>query len=229
MSTSSTSAPHTPARPDSALVKSFWGHQRLHFWQPVALVLSVLFAVVGSISSAAAGTASHSVSPAISSTMTRSAAAPCGYDQPATVVVAPSLELRPCAHVATMTGWLPSSAQRRLARFVAAEGGAFTADDLGTVREYLSSQGFLDDPANNAMVDRIQSAIDSGRPLTEGEQNFMTHELTEANLVNDGMSQEAAHEIASGTHPPFSNYDPAVISQYPDLFNENWFHYWEGR
>jgi RHS repeat-associated protein len=112
---------------------------------------------------------------------------------------------------------------------LAAEGGAFTADDLGTVREYLSSQGFLDDPANNAMVDRIQSAIDSGRPLTEGEQNFMTHELTEANLVNDGMSQEAAHEIASGTHPPFSNYDPAVISQYPDLFNENWFHYWEGR
>jgi hypothetical protein len=29
-------------------------------------------------------------------------------------------------------------------------------------------------------------------------------------------------------HPPFSNYDPAVISQYPELFNENWFHYWEG-
>ena len=107
-------------------------------------------------------------------------------------------------------------------------GGTFTADHLGTVRDYLSSQGFFDDPANNAMVDRIQSAIDSGRPLTQGEQNFMTHELTEANLVNDGMSQEAAHEIASGTHPPFSNYDPAVISQYPELFNENWFHYWEG-
>ena len=113
---------------------------------------------------------------------------------------------------------------------VAAEGGAsFTASDLETVRGYLSSQGFLDDPANSAMVERIQAALDSGQPLTEGEQNFMTHELTEADLVNNGMSQEAAHEIATGTHPPFSNYDPEVIGQYPELFNENWFHYWEGR
>jgi RHS repeat-associated protein len=122
-----------------------------------------------------------------------------------------------------------SAVSGAVSRGLAAAGGAFNAEDLSTVNDYLSSQGFLDDPANSAMVDRIQSAIDSGRPLTEGEQNFMTHELNEASLVNDGMSQEAAHEIASGMHPPFSNYDPSVISQFPELFNENWSHYWEGR
>ena len=81
------------------------------------------------------------------------------------------------------------------------------------------------------MVDRIQGALQSGSSLTEGEENFMTHELTEAHLVDNGMSQEAAHEIANGTHPPYSNYDPEVIRLFYEVsgFNPNWLHYWEGK
>lgn len=64
------------------------------------------------------------------------------------------------------------------------------------------------------MVARIQEAIDSGRPLTEGETNFMIHELAESDLMSSGVDQDLAHEQAMETHPTFANYDPEVIKQY---------------
>jgi hypothetical protein len=76
------------------------------------------------------------------------------------------------------------------------------------------------------MVARIQDAIDSDRPLTEGEQNFMTHELTESDLMSRGVDQDLAHEQAMQTHPTFANYDPEVIKQYSEYFNSNWLRYW---
>ena len=32
--------------------------------------------------------------------------------------------------------------------------------------------------------------------------------------------------MAGKTHPTFANYDPDVIKQFPELFNDNWFNYW---
>lgn len=58
------------------------------------------------------------------------------------------------------------------------------------------------------------------------DQNFMRHELTEAGLMNRGTVYEQAHEIAGQTHPTFGNYDPEVIKQFPELFNQNWRNYW---
>lgn len=77
------------------------------------------------------------------------------------------------------------------------------------------------------MVISIEDAIASGRPLTAAEQYFMTHELTEARLVTSGLSQDAAHAAALETHPPFMNYSPEVIQNYPEYFNSNWRTAWE--
>lgn len=55
----------------------------------------------------------------------------------------------------------------------------------------------------------------------------MTHELTESELVSGGMPLDEAHEIANGTHPPYSNYDPNVLKQFPEEFNSNWFKFWD--
>ncbi|WP_255502332.1 hypothetical protein [Cellulomonas sp. JH27-2] len=40
------------------------------------------------------------------------------------------------------------------------------------------------------------------------------------------MGYEQAHELAGQTHPTFGNYDPEVIKQFPELFNQNWRNYW---
>lgn len=77
------------------------------------------------------------------------------------------------------------------------------------------------------MLQRIQQAISNGQELSSAENNFMTHELTEAALMAEGMSLDEAHEIAMQTHPTFANYDPEVVQQFPELFNRNWFAFWD--
>lgn len=123
------------------------------------------------------------------------------------------------------------------------EAGTFRLDwELRGARVYTAgtSSDLLDDatriethlarldhsPANDAMLARIRGAATDGRPLTEAEQNFMTHELTEAGLMDRGMGYPQAHELAGQTHPTFGNYDPEVIKQFPELFNQNWRNYW---
>jgi len=95
--------------------------------------------------------------------------------------------------------------------------------DLATVTTHLDSiDALASHPPNAAMVSGIEDAIASGRPLTAAEQNFMTHELTEARVVASGASQDAAHAAALETHPPFMNYSPEVIQNFPEYFNSNW-------
>jgi hypothetical protein len=76
------------------------------------------------------------------------------------------------------------------------------------------------------MLARIRGAAAGGRPLSTADQNFLTHELTEAELMEGGMGYSEAHGIAGGTHPTFGNYDPEVIKQVPELFNQNWRDFW---
>jgi hypothetical protein len=68
--------------------------------------------------------------------------------------------------------------------------------------------------------------MSDGRSLTAGEQNFMTHELTEAGAMARGVPQDLAHEMAGQTHPLYQNYDPEVIKQFPEYFNSNWRKAW---
>lgn len=76
------------------------------------------------------------------------------------------------------------------------------------------------------MLDRIAEAESSGRSLTQAEQNFLQHEVTEAKLMQGGKSYDEAHAAAMQTHPTYANYDPAVIKQYPEYFDSNWRNYW---
>ncbi len=97
----------------------------------------------------------------------------------------------------------------------AAQRREFTGADLTVVTDHLSKL----DPfgANDAMLQRIGSALESGSPLTEAQTNFMRHELRESELMNSGMSYEDAHAAALETHPPGRNYDPDLIDQYPEF------------
>jgi hypothetical protein len=84
-------------------------------------------------------------------------------------------------------------------------------------------------PENEMMLTRISDALEDGRALTEGEQNFLLHETTEARLMADGMEIDEAHAQALATHPTFGNYDPEVIKALPESFNPNWLDYWNNR
>ncbi|WP_405488604.1 hypothetical protein [Nocardia sp. NBC_00511] len=92
---------------------------------------------------------------------------------------------------------------------------SFSRSDLQQVEQHLGKLDHFD--ANDAMIERIGEAIDQGKPLTESQQNFMNHELTEAKLMDKGMPYEDAHELALETHPPGQNYDPDVIDKYPEF------------
>ena len=121
-----------------------------------------------------------------------------------------------------------ASAEAAAAEAVAAEEAAagFTESDLSQVAEHLERPGMDPSPANDAMIQRIEQALQDGRALTEGETNFMTHEMTEKALMDQGMSYEEAHAAAMETHPPMKNYDPEVIQQFPEYFNNNWLRAW---
>ncbi|WP_322763074.1 hypothetical protein [Frankia sp. Cr2] len=71
--------------------------------------------------------------------------------------------------------------------------------------------------ANDVMLQRIGQAIENGQPLSEGQATFMRHELTEADLMDQGMPYEQAHDRALTMHPPGRNYDPDVIDQFPEF------------
>lgn len=92
---------------------------------------------------------------------------------------------------------------------------SFSTENVATVREHLSKLDHF--AANDVMLQRIDQALQDGKPLTDGETNFMRHELAESDLMDQGMSYEDAHELALKTHPPGRNYDPDVINQFEEF------------
>ena len=124
----------------------------------------------------------------------------------------------------------------RLFRFGATKNAQLVvgSDEIAAIRAHLNRLGAADHPPNVAMLDRIEDAISSGRPLTTGERNFLIHELVENQLMNRALdagmafdeAASVAHDLAQLTHPNFANYDPAVISEFAEHFNPNWFDYW---
>jgi hypothetical protein len=96
-----------------------------------------------------------------------------------------------------------------------AAGGEYTQADVDRAAEHLAK---LDhSAANDEMLQRIRDKIAKGEALSDAQENFMKHELREAELMNKGMSYEQAHEEALKTHPPGKNYDPDVIDKYPEF------------
>src|SRR5439155_712379 len=103
-------------------------------------------------------------------------------------------------------------------------GEVVTVAGIDAVEAHLSQFG--PHGPNEAMIGGIRDAMAEGRVLSIAEQSFMRHELTEIELMNQGMRQELAHQGALSTHDLYSNYSAEVIQQFPELFNSNWFKYW---
>jgi RHS repeat-associated protein len=87
--------------------------------------------------------------------------------------------------------------------------------DVDLVEQHLSTLDPLS--ANDEMIARIRAAMANGQPLTASQQNFMTHELTEASLMSQGASYKDAHDAANLTHPPGQNYDVDIIDKDPSF------------
>ncbi|MGV9262812.1 hypothetical protein ACWDQO_36140, partial [Streptomyces sp. NPDC003703] len=103
---------------------------------------------------------------------------------------------------------------------------SYSPEDLTRVSNHLGRPEPDHSPADDAMIDGIRQGMADGPLLSEGEQNLMRHELTEAGMMDGGMSYEDAHELALQTHPLMKNYTPEVIDQFPEMFNDNWRRAW---
>jgi filamentous hemagglutinin len=81
---------------------------------------------------------------------------------------------------------------------------------------------------NNAMVERLQKAFDAGQKVTGANANFYLHEASEATMMQQGLSYDAAHAAALQKYgvSNFSFYAPEVIKMYPTMFNGSWRAFW---
>jgi len=103
-----------------------------------------------------------------------------------------------------------------------------TQQGIDSINNHLNSNGMIS-AENSAMIKRIQNSLNNGNVITGADANFYLHELKEASLMQGGMPYSAAHQAALNFYgiSPYSLYDPTVIQQLPDVFNSNWFNYWE--
>lgn len=112
--------------------------------------------------------------------------------------------------------------------------------DLALAREHLTGLGpeVIGDPANQAMLGSIEDAIAAGRPLTSTELNFLQHELTEAELMAEGVPYtygEMFNPFAE--RPPVNAHDMAWIvdgmkpgsNYYGSLFDESYYQWLMGQ
>jgi hypothetical protein len=107
----------------------------------------------------------------------------------------------------------------------ALEGGVtVTREGLSRLSEHLAQFG--EHPPNQAMLRRLESAVDSA--VSGADANFYTHELLEAGHMAAGMDYEAAHAAALGEAgvSPFSLYHPEVIEEFGEFFNDAWRTFW---
>jgi hypothetical protein len=98
----------------------------------------------------------------------------------------------------------------------------YTAEDLTRVANHLARPDVDHSDANDVTMESIGQAMIAGRPLSEGEKNFMSHDLAEADLMDGGMSYEDAHALALQQYPLGKNYTPEVIRQFPEFGPFSW-------
>jgi RHS repeat-associated protein len=97
---------------------------------------------------------------------------------------------------------------------------------LNLVKNHISQFG--DIPENQAMINRIESALKNGHPITGADASFYMHEAAEATMMQKGISYEVAHEAVLQKYnvSPYSVYHPEVIQQFSEWFNQGFKNFW---
>lgn len=97
---------------------------------------------------------------------------------------------------------------------------------LNLVKKHISQFG--DIPENQAMINRIESALKNGKPITGADASFYMHEAAEATMMQKGISYEVAHEAVLQKYnvSPYSVYHPEVIQQFSEWFNQGFKNFW---
>jgi hypothetical protein len=97
---------------------------------------------------------------------------------------------------------------------------------LNLVKKHISQFG--DIPENQAMINRIESALKNGQPITGADASFYMHEVAEATMMQKGIPYEVAHEAVLQKYnvSPYSVYHPEVIQQFSEWFNQGFKDFW---
>ncbi|HET6384258.1 MAG TPA: hypothetical protein VFJ58_12770, partial [Armatimonadota bacterium] len=108
------------------------------------------------------------------------------------------------------------------------EGKSATVSQKGLdiVKAHLAQFGSF--PENEAMIARLQAAMEAGERVSGADLSFYMHELAESTLMKGGMVYEDAHEAALAKYDVsrFSVYHPDVIAANPASFGDVWRNAW---
>jgi hypothetical protein len=104
---------------------------------------------------------------------------------------------------------------------------AVTQKGIATIKQHLNSTN-MNASENYAMIKRLEYALQNGQKITGADASFYLHELKETALMQNGLSYDAAHQMALDFYgaSPFSVYDPSIINRFPEKFNNNWRDFW---
>ena len=82
-------------------------------------------------------------------------------------------------------------------------------------------------PQNAIMIARLRAALAEGETIAGADASFYTHEITEAELMAQGVTYDDAHAAALKEWgvSPFSVYHPDAIIGSPWM-NSNWYKFW---
>lgn len=78
------------------------------------------------------------------------------------------------------------------------------------------------------MIKRLDQFLENRKKISGADASFYFHELREAELMQQGLTYEEAHQQALKDYEvsPFSVYHPDVIRSCSDEFNKNWKRAW---
>lgn len=96
-------------------------------------------------------------------------------------------------------------------------------EKIEMIKQHITTN-FYDYLPNDLMIQRLEQALYNQQKISGADASFYFHELREAELMQQGLSYNEAHQQALKDYDvsPFSVYHPDVIKACPDEFNKNW-------
>lgn len=117
-----------------------------------------------------------------------------------------------------------------------------TQAGLANIKKHLTNEFFTSSISNEIMIQRIETALKSGRYISDADANFYMHELYEFTIMRGSeytnKSYKLAHDAALLKYgvSSFAVYHPVAMKEEnkkmrqkygEDSFNKQWFKYWD--